>query len=116
MTIKMLRGKLESQGLKSTARESESTEASISEYKMADILKQNIKEKNLQIEELTKRNKLLMYQLEDLNRSSTSQNGTSVGSSLAESTELNQERMIMKLNELSMLLMNEEGEKLRLSE
>lgn len=32
------------------------------------MLKNNVKDKNAQIEELTKRNKLLSYQLEDLSK------------------------------------------------
>jgi hypothetical protein len=32
------------------------------------MLKNNVKDKNSQIEELTKRNKLLSYQLEDLSK------------------------------------------------
>ena len=66
---KELKDKLDSQsmissGSKPTTRESTlSTQASVSDSKVIGILKQNVKEKNVQIEELTKRNKLLAYQL-----------------------------------------------------
>lgn len=83
---------------------------------MIDILKQNVKEKNVQIEELTKRNKLLTYQLEDLNKSNKTDRGSEKSSSRGDNVEIEKAALIKKMNELSLLLMNEEGEKLRLSE
>lgn len=79
----------------------------MSDSKVIGILKQNVKEKNVQIEELTKRNKLLTYQLEDMNQSRKSESGNLEKSSLSEKNEKEKENFVKKLNEISKLLMNE---------
>ena len=79
----------------------------MSDSKVIGILKQNVKEKNVQIEELTKRNKLLTYQLEDMNQSRKSESGNLDKSSLSEKNEKEKENFVKKLNEISKLLMNE---------
>ena len=55
-----------------------------------------------------------MYQLDDLNRSKKDVEGG--GNLIAEKYESEKKNFIKKMNEMSKLLMNEEGEKLRLSE
>ena len=81
-----------------------------------DILKKSVKEKNTQIEDLTKRNKLLNYQLDDLTRSNKKMSTNMEKTLEASKNEAEKQSFIKKMNEMSKLLMNEEGEKLRLSE
>ena len=121
MTIKMLKNKVENQSLKSsespTGRGSNmSTDQSISDSKVMDVLKKSVKEKNTQIEELTKRNKLLMYQLDDMTRSNKRMSTNFERTLEASKSDVEKQNFIKKMNEMSKLLMNEEGEKLRLSE
>ena len=75
-----------------------STEISVSESKIIDILKQNVKDKNIQIEELTKRNKLLLYQLDDANRLNKSENLNTSKISLSENMEVEKDDMVKKMN------------------
>jgi hypothetical protein len=75
------------------------------------MLKQNMKEKNFQVEELVKKNKLLCYQLNQLSKSS--QEG--MLRNQIEAVTKEKDVLLNKIEELSMLMMNEEGEKLRLS-
>ena len=81
-----------------------------------DVLKKSVKEKNTQIEELTKRNKLLMYQLDDMTRSNKRMSTNFERTLEASKSDVEKQNFIKKMNEMSKLLMNEEGEKLRLSE
>lgn len=75
------------------------------------MLKQNMKEKNFQVEELVKKNKLLCYQLNQLSKSS--QEG--MLRNQIEAVTKEKDGLLNKIEQLSMLMMNEEEEKLRLS-
>lgn len=70
-----------------------------------------MKEKNFQVEELVKKNKLLCYQLNQLSKSS--QEG--MLRNQIEAVTKEKAGLLNKIEQLSMLMMNEEEEKLRLS-
>ena len=109
MTVKMLKNKIENQTIEQLpkgGRKSQSTDSSINDSKVIDILKQNVKDKNSQIEELTKRNKLLTYQLEEVNRLSKADGGSDKARTSGKFQE-QKEGMVKKMNELSVLLMNQ---------
>lgn len=80
------------------------------------MLKQSVREKNQQIEDITKRNKLLAYQLEEAAKAKMGEAEKTALEERCRKAERERTEVMGKMQELSLLLMQEEGEKLNLSE
>lgn len=80
------------------------------------MLKQTVRQKNQNIEEITKRNKLLIYQIEELTKNKLEDKEKMALEEKNKKIQKEKADLMLKFQQLSVLLMQEEGEKLNLSQ